>query len=641
MGARTRMVEAATPNADGTANVLHAIREEIVRGLSLCAPGPEYFRTLVRILTRALDVEIGFAAEITDRAEPRRARSLAMSIDGNVIDGNEYWLDIGPCREVVRDHFCFHGDHVRDAYPRDSFFARQNVESYAGMALDDERGNLLGWLGIGSRSPLRDRENIRLALQMVAGRTAAELCREAEHKELMRRCMALETRLAVELQREIGGLDRSLAPETHDPLTRLPGRAIFVERLGRALADRERTLAVLLLDLDRFSLVNTSLGDEIGDRMLQRVALRLEACVLARGLVARPGADEFLILLENIGGRGEALRVAEAIDAVLAEPFLVHGSEVSTTASIGIVVSSGNYETPQHLLRDADTAMHRAKERGGARHEIFDHEMHARATERLQVETPLRRAVDREEFSLDYQPIVSLASGELRGFEALIRWHHPSRGVVAPGEFIPIAEETGMIIPIGNWVIGEACRQLGRWQAFAPMPLTISINVSARQIDESLPGILQNAAREAGLKPGQVFVEITETAIASERIAAVLGGIRELGFMVCIDDFGTGYSSLAYLVNLPIDVLKIDRVFVSAMNSVAAHEEMVRTILALAGNLHLDVIAEGVETRRQMGRLRELGSDCAQGFLFARPLSAPDATAMIAAGTTFRATLES
>ncbi|HZI19842.1 MAG TPA: EAL domain-containing protein [Pyrinomonadaceae bacterium] len=417
----------------------------------------------------------------------------------------------------------------------------------------------------------------------------------------------------------------------HDALTGLPNRALFMDHvkmaIQRARRNGERVFAALFLDLDRFKIINDSLGHMVGDQLLVGIARRLETCLRPGDTVARLGGDEFTILLEDLSGTNDAIEVARRVQEAVSLPFNIGGHEVFSTASIGIALSTIGYDNAEDLLRDADTAMYRAKTQGKKQHVVFNKGMHDRAMQLLQIETDLRRAIDRKEFFLDYQPIVSLASGEIRSLEALVRWRHPERGVVSPAEFIPVAEETGLIIPLGQWVLNEACRQMRDWQSRG-VPrgqITVSVNLSGRQFSQSdLLEQVGAALHEAGLPAGSLKLEITESMVMEnvETAIAVLGQLRALGVELSIDDFGTGYSSLSYLHRFPINTLKIDRSFVTRMTDNTENAEIVRTIVTLARSLEMDVVAEGVETVAQLRQLRALDCDFGQGYLFSRPVAA-------------------
>jgi diguanylate cyclase (GGDEF)-like protein/PAS domain S-box-containing protein len=420
----------------------------------------------------------------------------------------------------------------------------------------------------------------------------------------------------------------------HDALTGLPNRAWFMEQLEISLdkfrCQKDRLFAVLFLDLDRFKLINDSIGHMVGDQLLIGIANRLRHCLRPGDKVARLGGDEFTILLDGIRSAAEAIEVADRIQKHLSQPFSLGGYETFTTVSIGIALSDPDYEFPEDFLRNADTAMYQAKSLGKARYVIFDSGMHACAVNLLQLETDLRRAIDRSEFFIDYQPIVALGTGRLIGFEALVRWQHPERGLIPPDRFIAVAEETGSIVPIGQWVLLQACLQMKRWQEEHSLgnSLSISVNLSGRQFGHA--NLLEQITQildATGLDPHSLKLEITESIVMDnvESTSGTLKKLRALGVELSIDDFGTGYSSLSYLHRLPIDTLKIDRSFVSRVGENNENKEIVRTILMLAQNLGMGVIAEGVETKEQLDLLRELGCQCVQGFLVSRPLDAESA----------------
>ncbi len=417
----------------------------------------------------------------------------------------------------------------------------------------------------------------------------------------------------------------------HDPLTGLPNRSLFTERLRHAMRRSARhpddLFAVLFLDLDRFKEVNDNLGHFAGDELLRAVARRLEACLRPEDTVARLSGDEFAILLESIAEPSDAGRVAERIEEALSFPVDLAGAEVTTSASMGIVTSSMAHEQPEQLLRSADMAMYRAKAAGRARYEMFDRAMHTDALARLRLETDLRRAVERSEFRLHYQPLVSLRTGRVTGLEALVRWEHPERGLVQPADFIPVAEETGLIVPIGRWVLAEACRQLAAWQRLHPRDdaLTIGVNLSVKQFSQpDLMDQITQAIVASGVAANCLRLEITESAIIEKgRYAtSILAQIRQLGAQVYLDDFGTGYSSLSYLHGLPIDAIKIDRMFVSNMDTDEKNLRLVRTILTLARIVGVRAEAEGIGTAEQLRELRSLDCEQGQGYLFSAPIPA-------------------
>lgn len=413
----------------------------------------------------------------------------------------------------------------------------------------------------------------------------------------------------------------------HDKLTGLANRALFLERLGKAVKrtqqDSSYIFAVLFLDLDRFKVLNDSRGHTIGDQMLLTVAKRIESCMRADDMVARLGGDEFAVLLEPIADMQQLEIIAGRIQDAISLPMTLNGQTVFTTASIGMAPSTYGYELPEHILRDADTAMYHAKELGKARQQMFNPNMHIRAVELMQLETDLRHAIQNDEFVVHYQPIVAVSSEALVGLEALVRWQHPEAGLVSPLDFIPLAEETGLIIPIGKQVLRKACQQMTDWRN-AGLPLDdigINVNISSRQFFD--PDFIKDVADilcESALEPHYLRMEMTESVLMEDVTLAssLFNRIKAMGINLHMDDFGTGYSSLSYLHRFPVDGLKIDRSFVSQMDA-GENEEIVTTIIDLAHGLNMVATAEGVETREQLERLRALGCEYAQGYYFSRP----------------------
>ncbi len=422
----------------------------------------------------------------------------------------------------------------------------------------------------------------------------------------------------------------------HDALTGLPNRPEFMNHLRGAISRAEKTeaarFAVLFLDLDRFKVINDSLGHIVGDKLLKSIADRLHALVRPGDVVARLGGDEFVILLNRTGSREEVVKVADRLQENLERPFEIDSYEVFTSASIGIIVSDDIMREPEDFLRDADSAMYRAKESGKARYEVFDKEMHTRNLNLLRVETDLRRAVERGDFEVLYQPIVDITDGTVCEFEALIRWRHPENGLIPPDEFISVAEETGLIVPIGKWILREACSNLAAWQAKTAHRLSVSVNLSAKQLmHPSLIGQIESVIAETGLEPGQLKLEVTESTVMeqSERSLRVLRELDALGLQLATDDFGTGYSSLSYLARFPFDRLKIDRSFIDKMIIDDKSSAIVKTILMLGENLGIDVVAEGIETPDQLRRLQLFGCRLGQGYYFSKPVAGEMARKLI------------
>jgi diguanylate cyclase (GGDEF)-like protein/PAS domain S-box-containing protein len=422
----------------------------------------------------------------------------------------------------------------------------------------------------------------------------------------------------------------------HDPLTELPNRALFMNRLAHAL-DRstrhEMEVSVLFLDLDRFKLINDSLGHEAGDRLLVAVAQRIAGCVRAEDTVARFGGDEFAVLVAEPGTAEAAIHVAERITQALDMPFVLQECDVVTGASVGIVVSTP-LSTAAAMMRDVDIALYRAKAHGRGRYEVFDETMNAQVLERLQMEADLRLALERGEFAVYYQPKIALETGRLEGMEALLRWVHPTRGIIPPMAFIPLAEETGLIRPIGQWVLEEACRQTKRWHDQLPeLTLVTSVNLSARQFSQpALAEDVRRALEQSGVNPSHIQLEITESVAMedAEMAVTVMERLKVLGVQLAIDDFGTGYSSLAYLKRFPVDALKIDRAFIAGLPRGGESASIVNAMVSLGHALKLEVVAEGIETAEEMHHVRALGCEVGQGYYFARPLTHADADTFLA-----------
>ncbi len=449
--------------------------------------------------------------------------------------------------------------------------------------------------------------------------------------------------------------EKLLRQSLYDSLTDLPNRALLIDRLQQALARKRINpnclFAVLTINLDRFKIINESHGHSMGDQLLIEIAKRIKACLRPGDTVARIGSDEFVILLEKVHDREDAIGLATLIQTAIAQPIQLDNQRLFVTATIGIVISSDDYQWAGDLLRDANIAMDQAKIQNQGSYLVFTTSMHSYVTEMMQLERDLRQAVEMLEefvcpisnsFLLNYQPIISLSTGKLIGFEALVRWRHPERGLVSPAKFIPIAEETGLIIPLGQWVFWEACRQLQEWQKiYSQVDLTVAINISGKQFSQrSLILQIKRILQRTGINLQGLKIEITESVVMdnAESASTVLSQLRELGMQLSVDDFGTGYSSLSYLHRFPINTLKIDQSFVTTMGINGENCEIVRAIVTLAHSLGLDVVAEGIETEAQLAQLKNLGCEYGQGYLFSKPVDVTEATVLL--GTNFYCELE-
>jgi len=431
---------------------------------------------------------------------------------------------------------------------------------------------------------------------------------------------------------------RLIHDAVHDALTQLPNRVLFIDHLGLAMEQcrrRKTAVGVLFIDVDRFKNINDSLGHGVGDKLLVELAHRIAGVLRPGDTVARLGGDEFAVLLTEVQGVSDATRVVERLLDTIREKLVIDHHEVFTSASIGVAISSPSYLRPEDILRDADTAMYRAKAAGRNGYQVFDQTMHQSVVALLKLETELRRAVEGEQFVMHYQPIVSLANSRIVGFEGLVRWRHPERGLIHPARFIAVAEETGLIVPLGWWALHQACRQGALWQRQFPMtpPLYMSVNVSGKVVMQ--PDMFDRVTamlEDSGLEPSSLRLEITENVIMDHGDAALakLSQLHGLGIQFSVDDFGTGYSSLSYLQRFAYDTLKIDRSFVAGMDEERDATAIVKTIVALAQMLKINVVAEGVETATQFKRLREIGCPHAQGFWFSKAVATADAEALLA-----------
>ncbi|NHC35036.1 two-component system response regulator [Scytonema millei] len=459
-------------------------------------------------------------------------------------------------------------------------------------------------------------------------------------QKVQQRTAQLETvinKLNLEINEHKQTQEKLIHHALHDALTGLPNRTLFMEHLQKSLyritRNNDYLFAVLFIDLDRFKIINDSWGHVVGDRLLIAISRILQECCRELDTVARLSGDEFTILLENLQHFQDAIAIAERLLDKLAAPIDLDEYQVYIGASIGIALGSVTYQTSDELLRDADIAMYRAKALGKGRYAVFDREMYAQTLHLSQIEVDLRYALERQEFILHYQPIISLTTGRLTGFEALLRWQHPQRGLIYPGDFMTIAEETGLIVPLGEWILQEACQQLHLWQQkfSTAASLYISVNLSSKQIKQfNFVDKLAWILADTGLSGRNLKLELTETMLMDrgEKTIELLSQIKEQNIQLSIDDFGTGYSSLSYLHRFPIDALKIDRSFVSPIDAEGKNCEIVKTIITLAHALGIKAIAEGVETAAQLAVLKKLGCEEAQGYFFAKPVNSQLAEAI-------------
>ena len=566
--------------------------------------GKDFFYSLVYHLTCALSVSYAFVTECVEKTIPERVCTLAFWCKEDFGENFEYSIANTPCEKVIAGLSCHYPRKLRTIFPLDHDLLRLNAESYVGVPLVNSSGRILGHLVVIDERPMEDGSTELSILKIFAARAAAELERQKAEKQLAYDAL-------------------------YDRLTDLPNRSLLSNHLNRALEkyrrDPNRKFAVFFLDLNRFKYVNDSLGHKSGDLLLKGIAQRLKTCLRSSDILARLGGDEFAILLEDIQTLDEATKLAERIQQSLKSPFHLGIHEVFTSVSIGIAFSEPNLDSAEDLLRNADIAMYKAKTLGASNYELFDESLHIQVVNRLHLETDFNHSLDRGEFRLHYQPIVSLVDGQVIGFEALTRWQHPQRGYVSPGEFIALAEETGMIIPLGWWVLQEVCYQLKEWQLKFKNPhLTVAVNISQKQFSQPhLIDSLIQIVQTTGLEAHSLQLEITESLLMQDVQITMetLKQLKTLGFGLHLDDFGTGYSSLSYLHSLPIDTLKIDRSFVRAIDSEGNNSEIVETIVMMAKSLDLKVIAEGIETQAQLSRLQTLQCLYGQGYLFTRPLN--------------------
>jgi diguanylate cyclase (GGDEF)-like protein len=607
--------------ASENAQLLNALRErqgllerlaQLQRGIVDRLPVHEVLEAVVESACELLDCRVGMLW-IADADDPDHTAAVAtMGANDELLERRRRQpADAGVSGRAMRERMLVVADAVTGTDPSDDLgdFPHEGVTA-AMAAPVFERGRVVGSLGVASTESRR----------MFVPRDQQVLLSLAEHASL-----ALNHARAVE---------DAVHEALHDSLTGLPNRSLFLDRMRHALARAERgdePVAVLFCDLDGFKTVNDSLGHRTGDRLLVSVAERLIECLRPADTIARLGGDEFAVLLEELREPGDAARAAQRLLDALKAPFDLRGREFYVSASIGIAAGAGDAET---LLRDADLAMYRAKARGKGRYAVYEPSMHTAIVERLELEVDLKRGIEREELAVAYQPVFSLTDGRVTGVEALVRWHHPSRGIVMPESFVPLAEESGLIGELGRWVLRKACHQGALWRAKYPghPGLGIGVNISGAQLRE--PGLVQEVAdalAESQLDATGLTLEITETALMESFDTAIeqLDALNELGVDLAIDDFGTGYSSLRYLRRLPLDVMKIEKSFIAGIGGPGEEAELMRAIVDLAGIFGLRVVAEGIERPEQRDRLLELGCELGQGHLLSEPLDAPGADALL------------
>jgi diguanylate cyclase (GGDEF)-like protein len=565
----------------------------------------------------------------------------------SLIDAQRQWykskLGFTSSEEPRNNTFCNHAILQRDIFIipdtlEDIRFANNpfvigdaQIRFYAGAPLFTPSNIVLGTLCILDHRPRKLHDQQTHALGVIAHQVITQL-------ELRKNIHALKTNVEKRKNSE----KKLIHNVCHDSLTGMPNRVFFIEHLKNSFLQSKKDpnylFAVLFLDLDRFKIVNDSLGHLVGDKLLINTANRLKSCLRDDDTLARLGGDEFVILLKDIDRLDDAIEVASRIQDAVAAPFNFDELEVFTSLSIGIALSDPEYQNSEDILRDADTAMYRAKElgkEGKARYAVFNEEMHRAAVKLMHLENDLRRAIERQEFKLYYQPIVCLKSGILLGFEALIRWKHPTRGLLSPNEFIPIAEENGLIIPIGYWVISEACRQLSQWQKqYKNYRLIVSVNLSSKQfLQVDLADRILSILQENQLDSCHLKLEITETTLMTntESALSLFTQLKNLGIEISMDDFGTGYSSLSYLYKFPINTLKIDKSFIANLEHGNENAKIISTILALSESLGFRAIAEGIETKQQLNILLDLQCKYGQGYFFCKPLEKKIAEEMFVA----------
>jgi diguanylate cyclase (GGDEF)-like protein/PAS domain S-box-containing protein len=577
--------------------------KHIARGVS-SQTGEAFFREVVLCLCRELPADMAFVGEVAPPGD--RIRTIACCRDGELSENFDYPLAGSPCIGVLdRRGTLVYPERAAELFPEDVGLRKRAIAGYAGTSLIDANGKAIGILVALTRKPIEREALFVSLLEIFASRAAAEIERARSEERI-----------------------RQLA--TRDPLTGLPNRLLLNDRLSLSMSQARRnngTLALFFIDLDRFKYINDSLGHAVGDAFLQAVAQRLSGVVRKGDTLARLGGDEFVVLLEDVKAlEDEAGQVARKILASFSEPFSVAGHTLSCSCSIGISVFPSDATDPQTLLRDADTAMYHVKEGERGSYQYFSAEMNERMQERLQLENGLRDAIAAGQFAVMYQPKVAVEDGRITGLEALLRWRHPSWGLVSPARFISVAEDTGLILDIGRWVLAEVCRQIRDWSGRGLQTNPVAVNLSVRQFTPALIGEISTLLKEFNVDPGLIELEITESLFMknSEDIGTTLKGLAQVGTRVVIDDFGAGYSSLSYIRNFAVSGLKIDRSFISDIATSPENVAIVRAIITMARGLGIRVTAEGIETQDQLDLLRRHQCDEYQGFLFCEPLVAQE-----------------
>ena len=566
-------------------------------------------------------VLLGYSPEIVRERKNERVRKeeiMAVLQPQYEVFENAFYVPAE--REFHWDRAIYTGESDRDS-PRIAIDAWHERDSLC-LVLRDSEGEMIGYLSPDGPADgkIPDRQTLR-GLQLFVNLMGLALANAQAHRGEIERSRLLEANQA-----------RLRHEATHDPLTGLPNRTYFQERLAATLQHArqrpDRVFSVLFVDLDEFKAINDSLGHMAGDALLIAIADRMRATTASEDFIARIGGDEFAILLAHRHDVGQVEDAVEAIQDALVAPMLIENRAVYTTASIGIAVLDPTEERMDEVLRNADTAMYHAKSLGRGRHAFFDHHMHFEATRRLALTSDLRAAIEAEQFTVEYQPIVQMRDGRIAGFEALVRWKNPVTGNVLPGEFIPLAEDVGLVVPIGRYVFVDACRRLAEWRLRAPeLELRMHVNLSVQEVLEpDLDAFVARNLRRFGLSSDDVVLEITETAVIRSNTLSLgsLARLRATGVHLCIDDFGTGYSSLRYLHQLPFDALKIDRSFVESTDGSLGSAPIVRMLVQLCRSYGIDAVAEGVETQQQAEELMALDCEFAQGFYYHRPM-APEA----------------